>query len=107
MSWDTNTYIPFSGFSSHTSYARSMLWQNPEPIGSDSEANYMGATFANRLNRLFETVYPPGRGPHSSAEAIASLKAEGVMMSAPYLSQLRSGNRTNPSIQTMQALANF
>ena len=28
-------------------------------------------------------------------------------MSAPYLSQLRSGNRTNPSSATMAALANF
>ena len=28
-------------------------------------------------------------------------------MSAPYLSQLRSGNRTNPSVTTMAALANF
>jgi transcriptional regulator with XRE-family HTH domain len=28
-------------------------------------------------------------------------------MSAPYLSQLRSGNRTNPSATTMTALANF
>ncbi len=28
-------------------------------------------------------------------------------MSAPYLSQLRSGNRTNPSVATMAALANF
>lgn len=28
-------------------------------------------------------------------------------MSAPYLSQLRSGNRTNPSSATMKALANF
>jgi transcriptional regulator with XRE-family HTH domain len=28
-------------------------------------------------------------------------------MSAPYLSQLRSGNRTNPSSTTMTALANF
>lgn len=28
-------------------------------------------------------------------------------MSAPYLSQLRSGNRTNPSTATMAALANF
>ena len=67
----------------------------------------MSTTFAARLNRLFDTVYPPGRGPHTSAEVIAALKAEGVTMSAPYLSQLRSGNRTNPSTQTMQALANF
>lgn len=67
----------------------------------------MSTTFAARLNRLFDTVYPPGRGPHTSAEAIAALKAEGVTMSAPYLSQLRSGNRTNPSSATMTALANF
>lgn len=67
----------------------------------------MSTTFADRLNRLFETVYPPGRGPHTSAEVIAALKAEGITMSAPYLSQLRSGNRTNPSAATMAALANF
>ncbi|WP_111509631.1 helix-turn-helix transcriptional regulator [Mycobacterium kyogaense] len=64
-------------------------------------------TFANRLNRLFDTVYPPGRGPHTSAEVVTALKAEGLTMSAPYLSQLRSGNRTNPSNTTMAALANF
>ncbi|MGO9927815.1 MAG: transcriptional regulator [Mycobacterium sp.] len=67
----------------------------------------MSTTFAARLNRLFDTVYPPGRGPHTSAEVIAALKAEGITMSAPYLSQLRSGNRTNPSSATMGALANF
>jgi transcriptional regulator with XRE-family HTH domain len=67
----------------------------------------MSTTFAARLNRLFEAVYPPGRGPHTSAEVIAALRAEGITMSAPYLSQLRSGNRTNPSTATMAALANF
>ena len=67
----------------------------------------MSTTFAARLNRLFETVYPPGRGPHTSAEVIAALKSEGITMSAPYLSQLRSGNRTNPSVATLRALANF
>ena len=67
----------------------------------------MSTTFADRLNRLFDTVYPPGRGSHTSAEVIAALKAEGITMSAPYLSQLRSGNRTNPSVATMAALANF
>ena len=42
----------------------------------------MSKTFAARLNRLFDTVYPPGRGPHTSAEVIAALKAEGVDVSA-------------------------
>src|ERR1700678_3760217 len=67
----------------------------------------MSTTFSARLNRLFDTVYPPGRGPHTSAEVISALKGEGITMSAPYLSQLRSGNRTNPSAATMAALANF
>jgi transcriptional regulator with XRE-family HTH domain len=64
-------------------------------------------TFSARLNRLFDTVYPPGRGPYSGAEAISALAEAGVKMSAPYLSQLRSGNRTNPSATTMAALAKF
>jgi transcriptional regulator with XRE-family HTH domain len=79
------------------------LFVQTDPV----EVISMSTTFAARLNRLFDTVYPPGRGPHTSAEVIAALKAEGVTMSAPYLSQLRSGNRTNPSSTTMAALANF
>lgn len=71
------------------------------------EVTSMSTTFADRLNRLFETVYPPGRGSHTSAEVIAALRTEGITMSAPYLSQLRSGNRTNPSHSTVIALANF
>jgi transcriptional regulator with XRE-family HTH domain len=77
------------------------------PLVTHVEVKSMSKTFSARLNRLFDTVYPPGRGPHTSAEVIAALKAEGVTMSAPYLSQLRSGNRTNPSAATMAALANF
>jgi transcriptional regulator with XRE-family HTH domain len=79
----------------------------PNPLVKHVEVKSMSKTFSARLNRLFDTVYPPGRGPHTSAEVIAALKAEGVTMSAPYLSQLRSGNRTNPSATTMAALANF
>jgi transcriptional regulator with XRE-family HTH domain len=81
--------------------------QTPSSLFSSVEVISMSTTFAARLNRLFDTVYPPGRGPHTSAEVIAALKAEGITMSAPYLSQLRSGNRTNPSTATMAALANF
>ncbi|MGL4306844.1 MAG: helix-turn-helix domain-containing protein [Mycobacteriaceae bacterium] len=67
----------------------------------------MSATFAERLNKLFATVYPPDRGPHSSAEVITALRAEGIKISPPYLSQLRSGSRDNPSYETMRALAGF
>ena len=69
--------------------------------------NDMSNTFADRLNLLFRTVFPPGRGPHRSAEVVAALGLEGIDMSAPYLSQLRSGKRTNPSEATIAALARF
>jgi transcriptional regulator with XRE-family HTH domain len=67
----------------------------------------MGVTFADRLNKLFEVVHPPGRGPHTSAEVISALQAEGLRVSAPYLSQLRTGQRTNPSADVMAAIARF
>jgi len=67
----------------------------------------MSPTFAARLNRLFDTVHPPGRGPHASCELIRALEAVGVSLSANYLSNLRSGVRTNPSTATMAAIAGF
>jgi ESX-1-secreted protein regulator len=64
-------------------------------------------TFAERLNRLFDTVYPPLREPYRGIEVVGALKAAGIKMSGPYLSQLRAGARTNPSMSTMAALASF
>ncbi|MEV6278471.1 helix-turn-helix domain-containing protein [Nocardia sp. NPDC051832] len=64
-------------------------------------------TFAQRLNKLFESVRPPGRKPHTNAEVAAALTASGYPISKPYLSQLRSGRRSNPSEETVAALARF
>lgn len=63
--------------------------------------------FAVRLNSLFETVHPPNRPPHTNAEVAESLTAGGHRISKPYISQLRSGRRTNPSECTVAALARF
>ncbi|WP_433599316.1 helix-turn-helix domain-containing protein [Nocardia sp. CA-135953] len=65
------------------------------------------ADFAGRLNKLFETVHPPGRRSHTNAEVAAALTNSGQPISKPYLSQLRSGQRANPSNETMAALAKF
>ena len=67
----------------------------------------MSKTFAARLNRLFDTVYPPGRGPHTSAEVIAALKSEGITMSAsvPVSAPLRQPHQSPAA--TMAALANL
>lgn len=63
--------------------------------------------FAARLNKLFDTVHPPGRKPHTNAEVANALIADGHQISKPYISQLRSGQRSNPSDETVAAFAKF
>jgi transcriptional regulator with XRE-family HTH domain len=65
------------------------------------------ATFAERLNRLFAAIRPPGRGPYRSFEVTEALARRGYQLSAPYLSQLRSGTRKCPSPRTAEMLAEF
>lgn len=65
------------------------------------------ADFAERLNKLFDTVHPPGRKPHTNAEVASALIKDGHQISKPYISQLRSGQRTNPSDETVAAFARF
>ena len=75
---------------------------------ADAEAPAVPSdSFAARLNRLFRTVYPPGRGPYMSLELVHALDARGLTLSAPYLSQLRSGRRDNPSFDTIYMIAEF
>ncbi|CRK50369.1 Nucleoid-associated protein EspR [Rhodococcus sp. RD6.2] len=67
----------------------------------------MESDFASRLNKLFETVHPPGRKPHTNTEVAEALNGSGHRISKPYISQLRNGQRTNPSPETVAALAQF
>jgi transcriptional regulator with XRE-family HTH domain len=64
-------------------------------------------SLAERLNLLFDTCYRPGLGPYTSAEVLTALRRAGRPMSPPYLSQLRTGQRRNPSSATIAALAQF
>lgn len=63
------------------------------------------AIFALRLNRLFETAHPLGRGPYTSAEVSRACCCAGVRVSTPYISQLRNGIRVRPSGTVQDALA--
>jgi transcriptional regulator with XRE-family HTH domain len=65
------------------------------------------AGLAIRLNHLFETVHPPGRGPYSNEEVARAIRAQGGDISRAYLSYLRNGERTNPTLQHLDALARF
>ncbi|SDZ90679.1 hypothetical protein SAMN04488580_101190 [Mycobacterium sp. 283mftsu] len=65
------------------------------------------ALFAERLNNLFASIYPPTRGPYRNCEVTEALARRGYDLSDPYLSQLRRGLRTRPSRLTVQMLAEF
>ncbi|MET9258852.1 helix-turn-helix domain-containing protein [Amycolatopsis sp. NPDC004079] len=65
-------------------------------------------TLASRLDDLFRTVRPQGRH-WTNAEVAAELKRASpeLKVGAVYLSQLRTGKRTNPSQELLAALAKF
>jgi hypothetical protein len=65
--------------------------------------------FAERLDRLFRTVHPKDRGPYTPAEvadAINQAAGERVV-SGTYLWLLRTGQRDNPTMKHLIAIARF
>lgn len=63
---------------------------------------------AARLDHLFATVRHPDGRPFSHEEVAAGLRdAGGPTISATYLWQLRKGQRTNPRMSHLEALARF
>jgi len=64
-------------------------------------------SFADRLNHLFATVVPAGRGPYSNEEVAAALRDAGVDISRSYISLLRKGERDNPTLRHIRGLAEF
>ncbi|MFD3705395.1 helix-turn-helix domain-containing protein [Nocardia sp. NPDC058658] len=61
--------------------------------------------FAARLNDLFDNR--PDVRQCTNRHVARMLQEAGHSISAPYLSQLRSGNRDNPSPKTVAALAEY
>lgn len=67
-----------------------------------------GHSFADRLNYLFEVVTKSDRRRYSNEEvAAAILQDQGVTISASYLWYLRTGQRDNPTVRHLHALASF
>jgi transcriptional regulator with XRE-family HTH domain len=65
-------------------------------------------TFARKLDRLFQSVRPPGGGEYTYAEVSAGIAARGVAtISDTYLCDLRNGTKENPRIRHVEALADF
>ncbi|MFJ9418668.1 MULTISPECIES: helix-turn-helix domain-containing protein [unclassified Streptomyces] len=69
--------------------------------------NTSGRALADKLNHLFDTVVPAGRGPYSSEEVARAITSDGVPISGSYLWLLRRGQRDNPTLRHLEGMARF
>jgi transcriptional regulator with XRE-family HTH domain len=71
-------------------------------------AGISARTLSEKLNHLFETVHPAGRGPYSNEEVATSIRERGgPTISGTYIWLLRKGGRDNPTMKHIEALAGF
>jgi transcriptional regulator with XRE-family HTH domain len=66
-------------------------------------------SLADKLDYLFRTVHPKGRGEYTYREVAQAINdaSGGTTISASYLWQLRKGEKNNPTIKHVEALARF
>lgn len=65
-------------------------------------------TLAWKLDRLFKTIHPAGRGEYSAEEVARAIGERGeASISAAYIYMLRNGQRDNPTKRHLEALAAF
>jgi transcriptional regulator with XRE-family HTH domain len=78
-------------------------------LAMPDEVGQPGGLLAQRLGYLFLTVHPEGRGPYSHAEVAEAInKVAGKnIISTVYIWQLRTGQRDNPTMRHLSALAAF
>jgi transcriptional regulator with XRE-family HTH domain len=65
--------------------------------------------FAQRLDHLFRTAHPKDRGPYTPAEVADAINAAAGerVVSGTYLWLLRTGQRDNPTMKHLIAIARF
>jgi transcriptional regulator with XRE-family HTH domain len=75
----------------------------PHPDGPAGEG-----TLAERIEYLFQNMYPRNRGPYTMEEVVDGLRARGgPTISYNFLHALRRGTRDNPTKQHLEALASW
>ena len=66
------------------------------------------ASLKDRLNYLFETVHPAGKTRYSIREVSEAIrKDQNFEISPAYIAHLCTGERENPGVQQVEALARF
>ncbi len=69
--------------------------------------SHTGRTLAQKLTQLFDNVHGP-RGPYSLGEVSKAIAdSGGPTISKSHLAQLKNGERDNPTLRTLQAIADF
>lgn len=76
-------------------------------LPSDPPSHEPGSSFADRLNYLFDTIYPAGRGQYKNSEVAAAICKSGESITSNYIWMLRTRRRTNPTMRHVAALAKF
>ncbi|AXH93570.1 helix-turn-helix domain-containing protein [Micromonospora aurantiaca] len=66
-----------------------------------------GQTLAQRLDNLFLSVRRPDGREYSHREVAEAVTAAGEPISHSYIGQLRAGDKDNPTIKHLRALARF
>lgn len=64
-------------------------------------------TVGQKLEHLFHTVHRPDGREYSNEEVAALVSQQGETISASYLWYLRTGQRDNPTLKHLTALARF
>lgn len=68
-------------------------------------------TIAEKLDHLFQEIHPAGRGPFSYHEVAQAIRkqaaAGGPTVSHGTLQQIRTGAKTNPTVNTLEVIASF
>jgi transcriptional regulator with XRE-family HTH domain len=64
-------------------------------------------TFTAKLNRLFDTIASPDGSPYTNDEVATAITESGTSISGSYIWMLRKGQRDNPTLRHIEALARF
>ncbi|MER5973670.1 helix-turn-helix domain-containing protein [Streptomyces sp. NPDC002055] len=65
-------------------------------------------SLAEKIDHLFKTIHPKERGSYSYKEVESGIRDRGgPTVSASYIHQLRTGQRDNPTMKHLEALADF
>lgn len=74
-------------------------------LDGDRERRQRPVTFGEKLTRLFAVMHRPGESAMSDRALARRIGDQGGSISAAYLAELRTGRKTNPSLEHIRQIA--